>query len=238
MKLEKYSNQHIHYYTGEIPEMIESVFKSTPVNNFADLGAGDGSLLYSLFRRGYLNQVSNVIAVDISQERINVVSKINAKIKCFVGDVSSLTMIEDRSLDFAVSSQVIEHIFAHDNVVREAYRILRPAGLFYLSTVFKKWYARYFYRAQGKWVLDPTHVREYDNPEELQNIVSQSGFEIVKERKTLQWFPLTDFFLKRMYPKKYARMAYNTNRLLSIFRRIKVPILGYYNWEMIVRKVL
>ena len=40
MEIGRYSNRCIHYYTGEIPEMVESVFKSMPVNNFADLGPG------------------------------------------------------------------------------------------------------------------------------------------------------------------------------------------------------
>jgi|SRR3989338_11063 len=236
MELEKYSNQYIHYYTDETLEMVESVFKTTIVNNFADLGAGDGSLLNSLFRQGYLNQVSNVIAVDISQERINNVRKIDNKIKCFVGDVSSLTMIKDGSLDFAVSSQVIEHIFAHDKVISEAHRILRLDGLFYLSTVFKKWYGWYFYRAHGKWVLDPTHIREYSSPQELSKIIHDCGFEILQEKKTLQWFPLTDFFLKRICSRNHARIAYD-NRLLSWLRRIKLPIPGYYNWEMVMKKI-
>lgn len=236
MKLEKYSNQYIHYYTGETPEMVESIFKSMPVNNFADLGSGDGSLLYSLFKHGHLKQTSNVIAVDISRERIDNVSKIDSKIKCFVGDVSSLTMIKDKSFDFVVSNQVIEHTSAHDKVIREACRILRQDGLLYLSTVFKKWYGWYFYRAQGKWVLDPTHIREYGNPEELLKIIRNHGFEVMREKKTLQWFPLTDFFLKRIYPNKHARTAYN-DRLLNWLRKIKVPILGYYNWEMVLKRI-
>ena len=237
MEIKRYSNQYVHYYTGEVPKMVESVFKSMSVNNFADLGSGDGSLLYSLFRYGYLKQVSNVIAVDISPERINNVSKIDGRIKCFVGDVSRLTMIKDGSLDFAVSNQVIEHISVQDKVMSEAYRILRPSGMFYLSTVFKKWYAWYFYRAHGKWVLDPTHVLEYDKPEELLGIIRNHGFEVLQEKKSLQWFPLTDFFLKRICTGKYARLAYN-NRHLRLLRKVKVPIPGYYNWEIVLKKIL
>ena len=191
--------------------------------------------LYSLYKRGCLNQSSNVIAVDISKERINNIRKIDDRIKCFAGDISNLTMIKNGSLDFVVSSQVIEHISAHGKAVEEAYRILRAGGLFYLSTVFKKWYGWYFYRAQGRWVLDPTHVREYENTEELLRIVRNYRFEVLQEKKSLCWFPLTDFFLKRIYPLRYARIAYN-NRLLSWLRRIKVPILGYYNWEMVLKK--
>lgn len=68
--------KYIHYYTGEIPEMVKFVFKSIPIANFADLSSGDGSLLYSLNTKGYFSKIKNIIAVDISQERINNVRKI------------------------------------------------------------------------------------------------------------------------------------------------------------------
>ncbi|MHB1441189.1 MAG: hypothetical protein ACYCXO_00385 [Candidatus Humimicrobiaceae bacterium] len=68
--------KYIHYYTGEIPEMVKFVFKSIPTENFADLGSGDGSLLYSLNTKGYFSRIKNIIAVDISQETMNNVRKI------------------------------------------------------------------------------------------------------------------------------------------------------------------
>ncbi len=235
MEIGRYSSKYIHYYTGEIPEMVSCVFKSLSVKDFADLGSGDGSLLYSLFAKGYLAGASNVIAVDISQERINNVSRIDSRIKCFQGDICNLKMINDESLDFAVSSQVIEHISDQDRFVSEAGRILRKDGIFYLSTVFKKWYAWYFYRSLGRWVLDPTHLREYQDTAELLTIIQRRGFEVLRDRKTLQWFPLTDFFLKRICPGDGARTAYK-NRFLNAARKIKVPVLGYYNWEILLKK--
>ena len=36
--------KYVHYYTGEIPGMVEFVFKSIPIANFADLSSGYGSL--------------------------------------------------------------------------------------------------------------------------------------------------------------------------------------------------
>jgi len=236
MEIGAYSTKYIHYYTGEIPWMVSLVFKSFAVENFADLGSGDGALLYSLLASGYLAKASNVIAVDISRERINNVSRIDTKIKCFQADVCNLKMINDESMDFVVSSQVIEHIPDQGKFISEAHRILRKNGIFYLSTVFKKWYAWYFYRSNGRWVLDPTHVREYQDTCELLGIVRRRGFEVLQDKKTLQWFPVTDFFLKRICPKNDdARRAYK-NRLLSAARKFKVPVPGYYNWEMLLKK--
>lgn len=235
MELDKYSNQCVHYYGQELPRMVSGVFKAMPVGNFADLGCGDGSLLYSLFALGYIRPGSSVIAVDISRQRLDNVGKIDPAIKVFLGDVSNLSMIEDGTLDFAVSSQVIEHVPEQAKAVSEAYRILRPGGSLYLSTVFKKRYAWYFYRCQGKWVLDPTHLREYEDPKELLDIVRGQGFKVLEDKKSLQWFALTDFILKRLYPKQGARYAYR-NKFLKLARNLKIPILGYYNWELLLKK--
>ena len=67
--------------------MIDFIFESMPVDNFADLGCGDGSLLYSLYVKKYFSKISKLIAVDISQERINNVKKIDDKIKCYKSDI-------------------------------------------------------------------------------------------------------------------------------------------------------
>ena len=92
-------------------------------------------------------------------------------------------MIKSNSLDFIVSNQVIEYIYNHEKVISEAFRILQKKGIFYISTVFKKWYGWYFYRSNGRWVLDPTHVREYKDTNDLMLIINNIGFKVIKEKR-------------------------------------------------------
>ena len=49
------------------------------------------------------------------------------------------------------------------------------AGSLYLTTVFKGWYAWYFYRCEGRWTVDPTHLREYRSDAELLPRVASQG---------------------------------------------------------------
>jgi len=232
MEIGEYSNKYIHYYTGEVPEFVSFIFRDFPVDNFVDLGSGDGCLLQSLLTNGYLKGVSNVTAVDISRERLDNVGRIDGRFKCLQADACNLEMINDESMDFVVSSQVIEHVPDHDRFISEAHRILRKGAILYLSTVFKKWYGWYFYRSKGKWALDPTHFREYTDENQLLEVVRRYGFGILKNRKVLQWFPITDFILKRI---GMGRNIYN-NKILDFFRKVKIPILGYYNWELVLKK--
>jgi len=231
MKLDEYSKKYIHYYSDDLPELIEVIFNRHTVKRFADLGSGDGSILFALFQKGLLDHVDEITAVDISWDRINNVKKISKRICCIVSDVGNLEMLEGGSLDFVISNQVIEHMPEEEKLLKEAFRILSKGGMFYLSTVFKKWYGWYFYRCNGKWTLDPTHVKEYTDESQLLDIIKKYDFELLVSKKEMFWFPVLDFILKRV---GISRDTYE-NEFLRLLRNIKVPIIGYYNWEILLR---
>ena len=233
MELERYSKRYVHYYSQELPYFIEDIFKEYNIKSIIDLGSGDGSILYALFRKGYLEPGKEVIAVDASSERINNVKNINNNIRCIVSDVCNLDMLSEQSLDLAISSQVIEHVDSERDFIKEVSRIVNKGGLFYLSTVFKKWYGWYFYRCNGYWRLDPTHLREYTNKKQLLDLLKEYNFQVLKDKLSLQWFAISDFIFKRI---GLGRSIYN-NRLTKYIRKIKVPIPGYYNWELVLKKI-
>jgi hypothetical protein len=106
-------------------------------------------------------------------------------------------------------------------------------GTVYLSTVFKKWYGWYFYRCNGKWRLDPTHLREYTADSQLLPLFEKHGFKVVKTHKALFSFPPVDMFLRLLHVKDHV---FN-NKFVNLLRKIKVPIIGYYNWEMVFERV-
>ena len=137
----------------------------------------------------------------------------------------------DKSIDIIVSTQVIEHVPDDVAMAKEMYRVLSDYGTVYLSTVFKKPYGWYFYRNNGRWVLDPTHVREYTD-HNLLNILESAGFRIVETQKTLDNRPLMDAIVRRL---RFGRNLYS-NRVFKLLMNIKIPIPGYYNWEIVCVK--
>jgi len=171
--------------------------------------------------------------MDLSEERVSNAKKISDKIDFYVGDVSNLSKINDVKYDFMVSNQVIEHVSDDALFVRQLSGVLRKDGFLFISTVFKKKYGWFFYRCNNKWVLDPTHVREYTNDDQLLSLFASSKLKVIEKYKHVFWFPFTDFIFKRIGLK---RDIYN-NRLMKLLRNIKVPIIGYYNWEILLQKV-
>jgi len=235
MQLDKYSRIFIHYYSQQAPILlVDFIRKNKDLKVIADLGCGDGSILYSLAKNKILDNFDKIYAVDLSRERIRRVKLINNKINAFIADVCNLSQISDSEIDIIISNQVIEHVSNEDEMIKEMKRILNKDGFVYLSTVFKKWYGWYFYKNRfNKWTIDPTHEREYTKDEQLLDRLKKFNFEIIENRKILHWFPLTDFFLKRV---GFGQDIYEKNFILNNFRKIKVPIIGYYNWEIICRK--
>ncbi len=70
----------------------------------------------------------------------------------FVRTVVPRLPFADRSFDFVVSFQVIEHIRRDGDFVREVHRVLRPGGAFVVTTP----------NAPMSLTRNPWHVREYD----------------------------------------------------------------------------
>ena len=229
MDIKEYSKR-TQFYTEDVPQLLSRFLDGTPWTNCLDLGCGDGALLYALNKKGSFTGKS-VCAVDLSASRLELVRQINSDIVCYPRDVCE-TQIEDGGIDFLISTQVIEHVESDAKMVEEIHRVLAPSGTVYLSTVFKKWYGWYFYRCNGKWTLDPTHVREYTQDNQLLDLFKQSDFDILETKKTLDGRPLLDAALRRMGA---GNSIYN-NRFLKWFRAFSVPIPGYYIWEIVARK--
>ena len=229
MNIEEYA-KHTQFYSLEIPSMLSRRLESFDWNTCLDLGCGDGPLLSALDNIGAF-EGKTVYAVDISATRIELVQKINPDFSCIVADAGE-TQLPDKSIELLIYTQVIEHVPDDVDMAREMFRILSDDGILYLSTIIKKRFAWYFYRCNGKWVLDPTHVREYTEDAQLVDILEGQGFEILENIKTQDSRPPMDSLLRRL---NAPRSAYN-NRFLKFLRRIRIPIPRYYLWELTCRK--
>jgi len=229
MNIEEYAKVAPQYYTDEVPPLLIFLLKNNIVSKLLDCGCGDGSLLYSLKKRKLLRGL-DVIGIDLSPSRVSLIKKIDTKFTANIDSAETLKTVRDNSIDILVTTQVIEHV-NDKKMTTSIHRVVKKCGIIYLSTVFKKWYGWYFYRRDGRWLLDPTHLREYTSDSQLLNLF-RKDFYLVVNKKSLQWFPIADFVLKRIGPLVRSR----DNLFWKVIRSIRVPILGYYLWEIVLVK--
>lgn len=236
LTIEEYAQSLPQYYGTEIPKTLKKYLDSTTFSSLLECGCGDGSLLYTLKCNNYFKG-KKIIAIDLSKNRIALVKKIDSNINAFVDNAEELTKIKDNSVDFFTSTHVIEHV-NDKKMLKAIERVVKKEGTIYIATIFKEWYGWYYYRRHGKWVMDVTHLREYGKDEELLELIDKNKFKILEIQKTQLYFPVIDFIIRRLFLLKIIcnRDLFVNNTFFNMLRSIKIPILGYYNWEIVLKK--
>ena len=227
----EYARKHVHYHTAEVPQLLLEALAGAEWGSFMDLGCGDGALLAALLRAGLLAG-KTVWAVDHSPERMEHVRRISPDFRCVVNSACELPDVPDHAVDLLAATQVIEHVPSDADMIRQIVRVVRPGGTVFLSTVFKKWYGWYYYRNQGRWVMDPTHVREYRRADDLLGILRRHGCQVTADAKHLFRMPVVEFLARRLHA---GRDVFARSRLLRLLRAVRLPIPGYYNWQIVFR---
>ena len=237
MGIEEYARSLPQYYGKTIPKTLKKYLDTTSFTSLLDCGCGDGALLYVLKQNNYFKN-RKISAVDLSKNRIRLVKKIDSRIHAVVDNAETLKKIKDNSIDFFMTTHVIEHV-NDKKMLKAINRVTKKNGTIYIATVFKKWWGWYYYRKNGKWTMDVTHLREYTEDKELLDLIDKQIFKILEIQKTQLFFPIIDFFIRRLFMKKFItnREFFAKNRLFDILRKITLPVPGYYNWEIILRKL-
>jgi len=239
MQFETYSRTFLHFHTEDIPKLLLKYF---PKGNFslADLGAGDGALLVALQRGGFLSNASNVTAVDLSAERCDRLRQ-NADFHVLCSDVTNIPDLPSGSFDYVICTQVIEHV-DQEKLLTEIKRILRSDGTLYIASLVKKWYGWWYYRTvDGKWALDPTHLREYASQEDFEKVIKGAGFEIIETKLSPLKLSVLEFIVRRIIVPLFHLHDVNAffleHRFANWLRNvINVRPPGYYIIESISKK--
>ncbi|MCX6742159.1 MAG: class I SAM-dependent methyltransferase [Candidatus Pacearchaeota archaeon] len=187
----------------KIPEMIDCVLKES--DNILDLGCGEGQIITAILEK-YPHK--SVWGVEISPRRVEELKQAFPSGKFFCEDVCN-TSLQNNFFDLAISTQVIEHLEDDKTFVKECKRILKEGGYLYVDSVIKKPWAIYKYRYKRRFVLDPTHEREYSSQDDFLRLF-KDDFRIISIKT---------------YPVK-RRLSFLT-----------IPIPGYYIVEGLFKKI-
>ena len=107
--------------------LAEALLKLMPPMVIADLGAGEGTVSQLLAQRA-----ERVIAIDNSEKMVEYGARLAAdhglaNLEYRLGEIEAVPLA-DATVDLAVLSQALHHAVDPARALREAFRILRPAG--------------------------------------------------------------------------------------------------------------
>ncbi len=163
-----------------IQETLVQHFKTQTVE-IAELGCGGGFLSNGLAQYGH-----RITGIDLSQESLQIAKKYDKtqSVSYRLGDVLDCPM-EDQSFDAVISFDVLEHVSDPRKLVAEAYRILKPGGIFIFHTFNRNLLSYLVVIKLVEWLVQNTpkhlHVLSlFVKPEELKKWSLELGFEAPK----------------------------------------------------------
>ena len=142
-----------------------------------EVGSGEGYGIMELAPKA-----DHYIAVDKYNTEISDELKNENNITFIQAEVPPLKGIEDNSVDFVVTFQVIEHIKDDKQFLREIYRVLKPGGKMILTTP----------NILMSLTRNPWHFREY-TPDKMREVL-ESSFEkyelrgVFGNEKTMEYY--------------------------------------------------
>lgn len=186
------------------PTYIKKIIQDYNIKKILDLGCGEGSMINSL-DKDFLRL--NISGLDLSNTKINNLKKLFPQYQFYNQDACD-THLKSESFELINCSQLIEHVKNDSVLVKEMKRLLKPGGFLFADSVIKKPWAVSKWKRGGRFVLDPSHEREYKNSREFLRLF-RGDFNLLK-------FWVIPFFSRSLF--------------------IKIPIPGYYKIHGIWRK--
>jgi SAM-dependent methyltransferase len=108
---------------SRIEEVVRWAAKQTPAELSLDIGCGTGNVL-----KFQVTHFKKAIGIDLSAAMMKLIPESPA---CLLLAEGTASPFSDLSFDFVSAFSVLHHLFEPVHLIREAYRILRPGGIFY-----------------------------------------------------------------------------------------------------------
>ena len=120
---------------NRLHQTILSKIKNLAENSIViDVGAGNGWAAEKL-----VTKCGKFISIDISEKNLKTISSIINRNNFFAIQADAMNMpFADNSIDYIISSEVIEHLPNPEKFIEEMYRILKPNGKIIISTPYKE----------------------------------------------------------------------------------------------------
>jgi SAM-dependent methyltransferase len=214
---DRYARWHPQFALSQnIPELLRSALDRTPARGLVvDVGCGEGGSLLAL-----RDDQHRALGFDLSHHRARAARDMG--LLTSVADGTRLPL-RDGSAALLLCEHVIEHVASDDLLAQELRRVLEPNGRLYLETPLRLRGAWYFYRGPtGRWVIDPTHVREYGSVGEATSVLTAAGLQIEHVRARPISYSVAHLAHRA---GRFLRLVKSTSRLRfeAKWPRVRIP---------------
>jgi 2-polyprenyl-3-methyl-5-hydroxy-6-metoxy-1,4-benzoquinol methylase len=234
-----YSKEHIQFIERDLPHLLRKAIGNTGPRILLDIGCGDGRAVIPL-TDSYRETI--VIGMDLSLLRLERIRSECNHLSLIQADADRVLPFKPATIHFVVCSQLVEHLKNDSFFLEQLYTILSREATLFLSTVYKKNWSWWIYKANGKRVCDPTHVYEYESQQELIDKIKAACLTVQKIRV----LPLRVSILRNMVRlmvkygvlhEKKARSIMDNTFFQALARYIFCPVPGYRIIEVICQRI-
>jgi len=166
------------------PAVVQELERNTSIRTIFEIGVGTGDVLQRLSDSGF-----KVFGIDPS---INGINQARAKYPMLpVENASAYDRLADKygMWDAVLSLEVIEHLYRPHTFARTAFDLLRPGGLFVLSTPFHGYWKNLALAATGMMDQHFMALREHGHikfwsAKTIYELLADTGFKQIKIVRT------------------------------------------------------
>lgn len=166
-----------HVYLGQ--PVADFLSKAPRGSRILDVGCGNGALLATLRGRGL-----ELHGIDSSASGIRIASSAYPDVAFNVGDVSDDLdpVYEPAYFDFAICTEVVEHVYNPRGLVRNCLSRLKPGGQLLISTPYHGWLKNSLLAVTGQLdrhftaLWDHGHIKFWSR-RTLGLLLREAGFE-------------------------------------------------------------
>jgi len=113
--------------------VISKLIPKTPNLTILDYGTGSGIVMAEMKK---INPKSKYIGMDVSKSGLKMAKKRHKTSKFYEVKDGGRLPLKDKSVDFILAADVIEHAFYTEKLLSELSRVLKPGGKILLSTPY------------------------------------------------------------------------------------------------------
>jgi SAM-dependent methyltransferase len=173
-----YGDYYTHHGIDEPPlvarrltEITAAFSRYRQTNRLLDVGCGAGSLLQAAHDNGWDAQ-----GIDVSASAVSYVRNLGFEV--FHGELSE-AQLANGQFDVITAVEILEHLFDPVATVNEIRRLLRPGGLFWLTTPNCRSLAARLMGLGWRVVSPPEHLQLF-SAEGLRTLLFRAGFTEVQ----------------------------------------------------------